>query len=227
MKKLKREKTKKGSGYFILVPLLGSASLPSCLVLIGLLLVVVAITLSIGAMAVLLFFITRPTSSPLSAFSLWPASAFPCACWPGASCIITFTLFSGPTTTAILRAGCSGFVGADAPAASRSSAFSPVRWTGSTCHVRRYHRHYKGSGHVWQGRYKCFPCQPRGPLMSVLRCVERNPVRAGIVKRAQDWRFSSAAAAGSGEMGSGSAKRCLTPFRPLHVHPPEKQLCSE
>lgn len=88
-----------------------------------------------------------------------------------------------------------------------------MQWV-TTCHVRRYHRHYKGSGHVWQGRYKYFPCQPRAPLMSVLRYVERNPVRAGLVKRAQDWRFSSAAAAGSGEMGSGSAQAVPVPISP-------------
>jgi putative transposase len=26
-----------------------------------------------------------------------------------------------------------------------------------TSHVRRYHRHYGSSGHVWQGRFKAFP----------------------------------------------------------------------
>src|SRR5688572_10749124 len=25
-----------------------------------------------------------------------------------------------------------------------------------TSHVRRYHRHYQSSGHVWQGRFKAF-----------------------------------------------------------------------
>ena len=70
--------------------------------------------------------------------------------------------------------------------------------------------------------------------MDVLRYIERNPVRAGLVKRAQDWRFSSAALAGSGsfspavgekvpdpllsapahsEKGSGTASRSQTPFR--------------
>jgi REP element-mobilizing transposase RayT len=28
-----------------------------------------------------------------------------------------------------------------------------------TSHVRRYHRHYGSSGHVWQGRFKSFPVQ--------------------------------------------------------------------
>jgi len=28
-----------------------------------------------------------------------------------------------------------------------------MQWL-STSHVRRYHQHYRGSGHIWQGRYK-------------------------------------------------------------------------
>ncbi len=78
-----------------------------------------------------------------------------------------------------------------------------MQWV-TTCHVRRYHRHYKGSGHVWQGRYKCFPAQSDQHLLTVLRYVERNPVRAGMVARAQEWRFSSAAAYARLEKGSGS-----------------------
>jgi len=66
-----------------------------------------------------------------------------------------------------------------------------MQWA-TTCHVRRYHRHYKGSGHVWQGRYRSFPIEPGGHLLSVLRYVERNPVRAGMVAKAQVWLYSSA-----------------------------------
>ena len=46
-----------------------------------------------------------------------------------------------------------------------------------TSHVRRYHRHYHSSGHVWQGRFKAFPIQQDDHLLTVLRYVERNPVR--------------------------------------------------
>ena len=80
-----------------------------------------------------------------------------------------------------------------------------MQWA-TTCHVRRYHRHYKGSGHVWQGRYRSFPIEPGGHLLSVLRYVERNPVRAGMVAKAQDWLFSSAR-----EMGSGSGAKAEVP----------------
>jgi putative transposase len=62
-----------------------------------------------------------------------------------------------------------------------------------TSHVRRYHRHYHSSGHVWQGRFKAFPIEQDEHLVTVLRYVERNPLRANLVERAEDWRWSSLA----------------------------------
>ena len=60
-----------------------------------------------------------------------------------------------------------------------------------TSHVRRYHSHYGSSGHVWQGRFKAFPIQRDEHLLTVLRYVERNALRADLVERAQDWPWSS------------------------------------
>jgi putative transposase len=59
------------------------------------------------------------------------------------------------------------------------------------------------TGHVWQGRfYSCPLDEPH--LWQALRYVELNPVRAGMVKVAEQWRWSSAAAhcgtSGAGEM---------------------------
>ncbi len=62
-----------------------------------------------------------------------------------------------------------------------------------TSHVRRYHRHYESSGHVWQGRFKAFPIQQDEHLLTVLRYVERNPLRGKLVRRAEDWLWSSLA----------------------------------
>jgi len=62
-----------------------------------------------------------------------------------------------------------------------------------TAHVRRYHQHYHSSGHIWQGRFKSFPIEEDDHLLTVLRYIERNPVRANLVERAQDWVWSSAA----------------------------------
>jgi putative transposase len=58
-------------------------------------------------------------------------------------------------------------------------------------HVRRYHQHYHSSGHLWQGRFKAFPIAHDEHLLTVLRYVERNPLRAGLVERAEGWAWSS------------------------------------
>ena len=60
-----------------------------------------------------------------------------------------------------------------------------------TAHARRYHRLHGTSGHVWQGRFKAFPIQDDAHLAAVVRYVEHNPLRAELVKRAQDWQWSS------------------------------------
>jgi putative transposase len=66
-----------------------------------------------------------------------------------------------------------------------------------TAHVRRYHQHDHGSGHVYQGRFRSFPIQEDDHLLTVLRYAERNPLRAGLVVRAQDWLWSSAGSLGA------------------------------
>lgn len=58
-------------------------------------------------------------------------------------------------------------------------------------HVRRYHRNQGTSGHVWQGRYKSFIVQNDEHLLTVARYVEGNPVRAGMVESAKEWKWSS------------------------------------
>jgi putative transposase len=60
-----------------------------------------------------------------------------------------------------------------------------------TAHARRYHRHHGTTGHVWEGRFKAFPLQDDDHLVTVLRYVERNPLRAELVLRAEHWKWSS------------------------------------
>jgi putative transposase len=65
----------------------------------------------------------------------------------------------------------------------------------SNAHVRRYRQHYHtaGDGHLYQGRFKSFPVTDGNELhlLLVLRYVEGNPLRAGLVTRAEEWRWSS------------------------------------
>jgi putative transposase len=60
-----------------------------------------------------------------------------------------------------------------------------------TTHVRRYLKHHHQSGHVWQGRFKAFATQDDDHLVTVVRYVERNPLRAGLVSQAEEWPWSS------------------------------------
>lgn len=63
----------------------------------------------------------------------------------------------------------------------------------STAHVRRHFAYYHTSsgGHLYQGRFKCFPVQDDGHYLTVCRYVEANPLRGGLVERARDWQWSS------------------------------------
>ena len=60
-------------------------------------------------------------------------------------------------------------------------------------HTQRWHqhRHSVGDGHVYQGRFKSFPVETNEYFLTVCRYVERNPVRTGLVERAEQWRWSS------------------------------------
>jgi len=59
---------------------------------------------------------------------------------------------------------------------------------------RRYaghiHARLKRTGHFWQGRFGCV-AMDEAHLGAALRYVALNPVRARLVRRATDWRWSS------------------------------------
>jgi putative transposase len=67
------------------------------------------------------------------------------------------------------------------------------RWTHwlFTTHARHHHMKYGTTGRVWQGRYKAFIIEDDAYLLTVMRYVERNPVRAGLVSRAEEWEWGS------------------------------------
>jgi putative transposase len=67
-----------------------------------------------------------------------------------------------------------------------------MRWVGVT-HVRRYQEHYqqRGGGHLYQGRFKSFLIQSDEHFLTVCRYVEANPLRARLVRRAENWAWSS------------------------------------
>ena len=60
-----------------------------------------------------------------------------------------------------------------------------------TNHVGGHRRKYRTAGRIWQGRYKASVVQRDDHLLIVMRYVERNAMRAGIVSRAEDWLWGS------------------------------------
>ena len=70
-------------------------------------------------------------------------------------------------------------------------------------HAQRWHAHRRtaGTGAVYQGRFKSFPIEADGHLLTVGRYVERNAVRANLVARAVDWPWAGLAARAAGADG--------------------------
>lgn len=70
----------------------------------------------------------------------------------------------------------------------------------TTTHAHRYRLRHEGNpGHLYQGRFKSFPVQDDAHLLTVARYVEANALRAGLVNRAEDWVWSSAAQSHGGD----------------------------
>jgi putative transposase len=58
-------------------------------------------------------------------------------------------------------------------------------------YTRRINFRERWRGYLWQGRFFSCPLDERG-AMAVLRYIELNPVRAGLVREAEAWEWSSA-----------------------------------
>lgn len=56
---------------------------------------------------------------------------------------------------------------------------------------RHFNRRHRKHGYVFQGRYKAYLVLDDRYLASLLRYIHRNPVAAGMVRRCEDYRWSS------------------------------------
>ena len=89
-----------------------------------------------------------------------------------------------------------------------------VRWLTLT-HTQRWHaRHHSvGSGHLYQGRYKSFLVQKDNYFLQLCRYIENNALRAKLIQKAEDWRWSSL---WRREHGNDKQKELLSPW-PVEV----------
>jgi putative transposase len=82
-------------------------------------------------------------------------------------------------------------------------------------YVQYINRSYRRSGTIWEGRFRSSLVQSETYLLTCYRYIELNAVRAGMVKRPTEYRWSS-----YGENANGDAPRVLTeddgtPIAPL------------
>ena len=86
----------------------------------------------------------------------------------------------------------------------------PARADGLRATLAEAHRRYSRRinfregwrGYLFQGRFASYPMDD-AHLMAAIRYVENNPVAAGMVAHAQDWRWSSAASHVAGRRVAG------------------------
>jgi putative transposase len=60
-----------------------------------------------------------------------------------------------------------------------------------TGYLRYYRQKHGVVGNLWNARFKSFPCQHDRHLGTVIRYCETNPIRAGLVERAEKWKYGS------------------------------------
>jgi putative transposase len=65
-----------------------------------------------------------------------------------------------------------------------------MHWFGTT-YTQRFNRRHFRSGHLFQGRYKSIIVQDDAYMLQLSYYIHRNPLRAGIVNRLADYRWSS------------------------------------
>jgi putative transposase len=88
-------------------------------------------------------------------------------------------------------------------------------------HTLRYHKHHRSGGHVWQGRFKSPVIQDDEHLLTVLRYIEANPLRAKLVRDAKAYAWSSYRLHGLGEANELIAP--LVTYEELSPYPAVRQ----
>src|SRR5262249_6470099 len=87
-------------------------------------------------------------------------------------------------------------------------AISRILHSLTVAHPWRHHQRHRSAGHVWHGRFRSPVIPEDGHLLVVLRSIEANPLRAGMVSDLKDYRWSSYQA-----HGLGLPDPLLSPFR--------------
>jgi putative transposase len=77
-----------------------------------------------------------------------------------------------------------------AGSARPGAAAAAMRRT-TQCYVQMFNHRHRRSGTLWEGRFKSCLVSSEGYVLRVYRYIERNPVRAGMVRAPEDYDWSS------------------------------------
>ena len=82
-----------------------------------------------------------------------------------------------------------------------SDSISKVFQSVGRKYVQYFNYNYKRSGTLWEGRYRATVVDSERYLLTVMRYIELNPVRADMVAHPREYPWSSYAFNAGGEMG--------------------------
>ena len=77
---------------------------------------------------------------------------------------------------------------------SEENSLSKMMQGIALCYTQYFNRKYKRTGRLWECRYHSTVIDEETYLWAVSKYIENNPVRAKVVREAEDYRFSSARA---------------------------------
>jgi putative transposase len=102
---------------------------------------------------------------------------------------------------------------------NRANLSKSMQWLGVT-YTRRFNLRHFRSGHLFQGRYKSIIVQNDSYLMRLSCYIHRNPLRAGIVNRLADYRWSSYKAYAYGDKAPDwlITKQIFSQFKGVEQH---------
>ena len=73
---------------------------------------------------------------------------------------------------------------------NRANLCRSMQWFGAT-YTKRFNLRHNRSGHLFQGRFKNMLVQNEAYLLQLSYYIHRNPLRAGMVRRLADYKWSS------------------------------------
>ena len=83
---------------------------------------------------------------------------------------------------------------------NRANLSKTMQWLGGT-YTRKFNNRHRRSGHLFQGRFKSILVENDAYVVELSCYLHRNPLRAGLVKRLIDFKWSSYPVYGYGRKG--------------------------